>query len=485
MQPDPKIYLIAARRALLSLVESGKITDPVAVFTLQRVAEGLIQMGMRFDALPVLASSVEEGQVSLLDDIRRVAAIQDVPPATPLGIEPELARYDNLMEALTRGLQALQQSTQTHEAERYALFTQARALEGGIRSGYKTALANARAGEERHLATARTTPPLPTEAELETYLRSQSASSRAAVSNISRLVGINTKDIIFFDVENHPGWPSSVVMRKLRNFNANPLLSLEYEYSLLNTLHAEGIPVPRALAVEPDGKALGSPFLIMERLEGSAMLPGTQRKDFGAAGPRVGAQIARYLAAVHRVDVGKVARPGQADADPSQALRHHIERYYNQWKENRVEPSLTIESGFLWVLDNLKHLENITCLVHGDFDFRNILFTGDSVSALLDWERSHLGHPAEDLAYCRNEVEQLMDWQEFLDVYELHGGPRISERSLRLFHVWSYLFKAMCASALSIRGYITGEHQDYLMASTAYMEGVEWTDTLRELLDSV
>jgi len=484
MQPDPRIYLIAVRRALLSLLENGNVTDPVATFTLQRIAESLVQMSLRFDTLPALVRGVEEEQHALVKDIEAIARSSTMVSGDAddsAVTEPDIQRYDQLSEALTNGLQAI--ATSADAEKRQALFARARALEGSVRSASKQAAADVRAREERHLATAQKTPPLPTTEELENYLRGLDDSSSVEVSNVSRLVGINTKDIIFFDVAGQPGWPSSVVMRKLRNYNANPLLSLEYEFSLLNTLRSEGIPVPRALAVEPTGKALGSPFVIMEKLAGKAVLPGTNRDEIIGDGRRIGAQIAKHLAAVHSIDIRKVARPDQAGADPSQALRKHIERYYNQWKENRVDPNLTIETGFLWVLENIQHLEDITCLIHGDLDFRNILFDQGNVSALLDWERSHLGHPAEDLSYCRGDIEQLMEWEEFLDIYRSHGGAIISDRSLRLFHIWGYLFKAMCASALSIKGYITGEHQDYLLASTSYMEGVEWTDTLRTLLD--
>ena len=470
MQPDPKIYLIAARRALLSLVENGNVSDPVAVFTLQRIAEGLIQMSLRFDTLPPLVRGIEDQQKELLQNIETIAGT--APPAQPdngevasTGPEPDIERYDQLAEALTDGLQVLAAIGSADKKQ--ALCARARALEDRIRTASKAATAEIKEREEHHLSTAQKTPPLPTETELEGYLHTLAGGARATVSNISRLVGINTKDIIFFDVAGQPNWPSSVVMRKLRNYNANPLLSLEYEFSLLNTLRSEGVPVPRALAVEPTGKALGSPFLIMEKLAGKAVLPGTNRSDVISDGRRIGAQIAKYLAAVHRIDIKKVVRPDQADADSSQALRNHIERYYKQWQENRIDPNLTIETGFLWVLENLGHLEDITCLVHGDLDFRNILFEGGNVSALLDWERSHLGHPAEDLSYCRGDIEQLMAWDEFLDIYQSHGGAVISDQSLRLFHIWGYLFKAMCASALSIKGYITGEHQDYLLASTS------------------
>jgi aminoglycoside phosphotransferase (APT) family kinase protein len=39
-------------------------------------------------------------------------------------------------------------------------------------------------------------------------------------------------------------------------------------------------------------------------------------------------------------------------------------------------------------------------VVHGDFGPQNVLFEGDHISALLDWEFAHVGQPVEDLAWA-------------------------------------------------------------------------------------
>ena len=45
-----------------------------------------------------------------------------------------------------------------------------------------------------------------------------------------------------------------------------------------------------------------------------------------------------------------------------------------------------------------------TAIVHGDYRLDNIVFTGGSVAAVLDWELSTLGDPLADFSYL------LMQW---------------------------------------------------------------------------
>jgi aminoglycoside phosphotransferase (APT) family kinase protein len=42
----------------------------------------------------------------------------------------------------------------------------------------------------------------------------------------------------------------------------------------------------------------------------------------------------------------------------------------------------------------------------------------------LDFELVHLGHPAEDLGYCRPFVQEMTEWDKFIDAYVAAGGKR-------------------------------------------------------------
>jgi aminoglycoside phosphotransferase (APT) family kinase protein len=61
-------------------------------------------------------------------------------------------------------------------------------------------------------------------------------------------------------------------------------------------------------------------------------------------------------------------------------------------------------------------------LVHGDYSFHNLLYDGDRLSAVLDWELAHIGHPAEDLGYIQTVAMSVVGWDRYMAVYRQAGG---------------------------------------------------------------
>jgi aminoglycoside phosphotransferase (APT) family kinase protein len=66
--------------------------------------------------------------------------------------------------------------------------------------------------------------------------------------------------------------------------------------------------------------------------------------------------------------------------------------------------------------------EGAPCVVHGDIGAHNLLVHDDRLTAILDWEFSRVGDPAEDLGVARPNVIACMDWDEFLRIYRDAGG---------------------------------------------------------------
>ncbi|HKY92672.1 MAG TPA: phosphotransferase, partial [Nevskiaceae bacterium] len=80
-------------------------------------------------------------------------------------------------------------------------------------------------------------------------------------------------------------------------------------------------------------------------------------------------------------------------------------------------------------------------LVHGDIGFHNLMRRDGRLAAILDWELTHLGDPAEDLAYPRIPmIEALTTWERFTEAYLAAGGPpeACDARALAWYGVWAY-----------------------------------------------
>jgi len=256
-------------------------------------------------------------------------------------------------------------------------------------------------------------------------------------------------------------------MRRDRPFSTTKL-SVAPEFEVLELLHRSGLPVPRPLLVEPDPSVLQQPFLLMEHM------PGSQRSITAADpnGRKIMLQLAAALARFHRIDPQKLARNPdafrQSPADRALAL---VDKYYRIYITERIEPSLTLDSAYAWLHANVQLVATDAplSLVHGDCDFRNILIDDDHIAAILDWELLHVGDPAEDLGYCRFDVEQVMPWSEFMDAYLRHGGRAVAEERLRYFQIYGYVFR-LTTAATAYTGYCRNLHRDFIFGSVGFLE---------------
>jgi aminoglycoside phosphotransferase (APT) family kinase protein len=263
------------------------------------------------------------------------------------------------------------------------------------------------------------------------------------------------------------------VLRRASAYNPTQA-SLADEFDLLNTLHAQGLPVAKVLMAERDVSKLGSGFIIMQRLPGKPQTIAS----IGEHGPAIMRQMAAILARIHSVDAKTLSAPhrdsGKGVVPVMQGL---IDRFYSRWLRERVDGSMALESAFTWLRMNAAALDDRVSLVHGDCNLRNILIDGGRVSAVLDWELSHAGHSAEDLAYIRPDVEAIMPWGDFLAAYIAAGGKPASEQSLRYFSIWRDVWRTSMAACI-YGAFIRGEHRNFIFGTVSFHEYYTTLDTL-------
>jgi aminoglycoside phosphotransferase (APT) family kinase protein len=190
--------------------------------------------------------------------------------------------------------------------------------------------------------------------------------------------------------------------------------AVDREYRVMKALAASDVPVPRMVLFHADTDVIGTPFYLMERVEGrvfaDAALPGVtpaQRHEIYLA-------MADVMARLHRVDVAAV---GLSDyGRPGNYFERQLARWGRQWALSRTRANPELDELLAWLAAHVPPDEE-SAVVHGDFRLGNLMFHPQEprVVAVLDWELSTLGHPLADVAY------NACAWRTLRDEY---GGLR-------------------------------------------------------------
>jgi aminoglycoside phosphotransferase (APT) family kinase protein len=184
--------------------------------------------------------------------------------------------------------------------------------------------------------------------------------------------------------------------------------AVEREYRVMRALADRAVPVPAMHVLCEDASVLGTPFYVMDFVEGRVFarpdLPGLAPTERSAIFDAMNGVIA----ALHSVDVEAV---GLGDyGRPQNYQARQLDRWTKQYRASEAAANLErhepMERLIDWLQANRPNDEAVA-LVHGDFRIDNLIFhpSEPRVLAVLDWELSTLGHPLVDFAY------HVMTWR--------------------------------------------------------------------------
>jgi aminoglycoside phosphotransferase (APT) family kinase protein len=157
---------------------------------------------------------------------------------------------------------------------------------------------------------------------------------------------------------------------------------------IMAALHSAGLPTPGIPVLSSEAVVDGRPFVLMDRLEGVRVeKAGVEQRAIDLARSAVD-----VLKLVHALPV---ARTGIGDEEP---VGLEMERKRWAWLMQRAPEALTERAGELGdLLAARMPAEREPTLVHGDYHYGNLLFSGSEVVAVLDWEIAQIGQPLLDL----------------------------------------------------------------------------------------
>ncbi|KAL6241018.1 hypothetical protein RBB50_012113 [Rhinocladiella similis] len=212
---------------------------------------------------------------------------------------------------------------------------------------------------------------------------------------------------------------------------------VEREYRVIKALNRTDIPVPKVYCLCEDPSVIGTPFYIMEFLDGriyeDAYIPGVSAGERNA----MWKQAVQTLARLHRLDptaigLAQFGKPKGFYRRQVRTLKGLHDSYAKVIDVDSKEPVGGIP-GMDELLDFLGDAKlqprDRGTLVHGDYKIDNLVFhkTKPVIIGILDWEISTIGHPLSDLSNL------ILPWtvtqtskeikQHSHPAFSLDGGP--------------------------------------------------------------
>ncbi|MFN8174581.1 MAG: phosphotransferase family protein [Solirubrobacteraceae bacterium] len=204
------------------------------------------------------------------------------------------------------------------------------------------------------------------------------------------------------------------------------------EARLLTALEGTAARTPTVLATGDDPSVIGSPFYVMERVEGDVVTtevpPGL---DTPAERRRIGEELVDALAEVHAVDWQAIGLEGFGK--PTGYLERQLRRFGGLWEHNRTREIPAVEQVGAWLAANMPESGPAT-IVHGDYRLGNTMLARGAPArlvAIFDWEMATIGDPLADVGYlCTLWVDRddpPLGMFELSAVTREEGFPRRAE----------------------------------------------------------
>ena len=230
-------------------------------------------------------------------------------------------------------------------------------------------------------------------AALEAYMRQHFG---AALGAIEAIGGGQSNPTYFITVGTQ-----RLVLRKQPH---GPILkgahAVDREYRVLDALSKTDVPVPKPLLYCADPEIIGTPFYVMERIEGrvfhDAALPDLTRDERMA----LYRSMAETLAKLHALDPNDI---GLSDfGRPGNYFERQLARWSKQWQESNVTSIPALDHLIDALARAVPSDEGVVSVVHGDYRMGNLIIhpTEPRIIGILDWELSTLGHPLADLGFA-------------------------------------------------------------------------------------
>src|SRR5215472_13428686 len=216
-----------------------------------------------------------------------------------------------------------------------------------------------------------------------------------------------------------------------------PSYDLATQFEVIGQVAARcGIPLPALRWNEPDAGPLGTPFFVMDRVDGQIPLDNPPYVFTGwllEAAPAERARLQRasvaILAKLHAIPEPAARFPALRPPAGQDALRCHVagQRDYYRWAlaDDGFRVPI-IERSLDWLEEHWPRDPGPDVLCWGDARIGNVICQGFEPAAVLDWEMAALGPRELDVSWF---VFLHRFFQDIAEFFEVKGLPDFLRRS--------------------------------------------------------
>jgi aminoglycoside phosphotransferase (APT) family kinase protein len=314
---------------------------------------------------------------------------------------------------------------------------------------------------------------------LQQFLR-RATGADVAVERFSVLAGGASREMFGFELRT-PGEPGTrELVLRLDPGSGRIQSDRREEFVLLQLAHEHGVTVPRVHWLGEEGDGLGARFIVMDRVRGEAIARRLLRDAaYERTRTALPADLARELARIHSIDASEPrleslrARAPEGD-DPRRFALAEIDRYRMLLAAVDADfPRPALRFAARRLVAHAPRAER-EALVHGDFRIGNVMFDEQGLTAVLDWELTHVGDPMEDLGWLTvrawrfgnddRPVGGLCSREELWKLYGRERGIDVDTRSALWWEAFgNWKWAVICV--LQAAGHKAGRYPNVELAS--------------------
>ncbi|MET4132935.1 aminoglycoside phosphotransferase [Porphyrobacter sp. MBR-155] len=225
---------------------------------------------------------------------------------------------------------------------------------------------------------------------------------------------------------------------------ASRLAYFQRETAILSALSGPyrqaGIKVAPLVATFPSHLALLSEFV-----------GGNDRFALAQDKGKLATDFVGQLATLHRLDASDpaFAELGDCTELPSQRISQNLAQWSADNQSKVGDPVYQV--ALHWLARNIPPDTGPAVVLHGDAGPGNFLFHEDRVTAIVDWELTHLGDPAEDLAqiWVRSLIQPFVPMRNVFAAYSAAVGGAVDVARVKYHRLYFQLSFSVPSAVLA------------------------------------